>query len=117
MENGTTIDDGDSNPGETFSFLFWEHNDNVPVGGPTNVDFDFASGTEFGSWDLPGPQQVQGTDTIRAWGIQLGKFSGVVVGQPINATISLRGPIPEPSSALLAVMAGLGTLAFSRRRD
>ena len=116
MENGTTIDDGDANPGETFSFLFWEHNDGVSAGGPTNVDFDFASGTEFGAWDRPNPQQVQGTDKVRAWGMQLAKFSGVVVGQPINATISLRGPIPEPSAAMLAVLAGLGAFGFTRRR-
>ncbi|HEX2475321.1 MAG TPA: hypothetical protein VHK01_11270 [Lacipirellulaceae bacterium] len=122
-ENGTTINDGDANAGETFSFLFWEHNDGVSTGGPTNVDFDFSSGTEFdgdgtgaNTWNGANPKPVQGTDKIRAWGMQLGKFSGVVVGQPINARISLRGPIPEPSSALLAVFAVLGAFGLTRRR-
>lgn len=116
-ENGTTIDDGDATPGEAFSFLFWEHNDGVGIGGPTDVDFDFASGTEFsGDWGLANPQQVQGTNAIRQFGVQLGKFSGVVVGQPINATIRIEGVIPEPGCAVLAGLAALGMVGFARRR-
>ena len=116
-ENGTTIDDGDANPGEAFSFLFWEHNDGVGTGGPTDVDFDFASGTEFsGDWGLANPQQVQGTDAIRAWGVQLAKFSGMAIGQPIDATIRIEGVIPEPSCAMLAALGAFGWFGFARRR-
>ena len=117
-ENGTTIDDGDATPGEAFSFLFWEHNDGVATGGPTAVDFDFSQGTEFdGNWGLASPQQVQGTNAIRAWGLQLAKFSGMTIGTPVNATITIEGVIPEPTSAVLVGMAVLGLIGFARRRD
>lgn len=116
-ENGTTIDDGDATPGEAFSFLFWEHNDGVGTGGPTDVDFDFTSGNEFsGTWNLANPQQVQGTNAIRQFGVQLGKFSGVAVGQPITATIRIEGVIPEPGCAMLASLATIGVVGFARRR-
>jgi hypothetical protein len=115
-ESGT-VNDGDATPGEAFSFLFWEHNDGVTAaGGPTIVDFDFASGTEFGAWDLPNPQAVQGTNTVRAWGLQLAKFSGVVVGQPVSATIRIESLVPEPSTAAMIGFAVLGLLGFARRR-
>jgi hypothetical protein len=115
-ESGT-VNDGDATPGEAFSFLFWEHNDGVTAaGGPTIVDFDFASGTEFGAWDLPNPQAVQGTNTVRAWGLQLAKFSGVVVGQPVSATIRIESLVPEPSTAAMIGFAVLGLLRFARRR-
>jgi hypothetical protein len=109
-EDGGAIDDGDGNPGEAFSFLFWEHNDAIGAGGPTDVDFDFASGTEFsGDWGVSNPQPVQGTNAIRAWGMQLAKFSGMTIGQPVNATIRIEGVIPEPASAVLVGLAILGT--------
>jgi hypothetical protein len=115
-ENGTTINDGDANAAESFSFLFWEHNDGVGMGSPTDVDFDFTSGTELsGDWGLANPQPVQGTNAIRAWGLQLAKFSGMVVGQPVQATIRLEG-IPEPTSAMLAGFAALALTGFARRR-
>ena len=115
-ENGTTIDDGDATPDEAFSFLFWEHNDDVATGGPTDVDFDFASGTEFdGNWGLANPQLVQGTNAVRAWGVQLAKFSGMAIGQPVNATIRIEGVIPEPSCAIMAGFAALGLFGFARR--
>jgi hypothetical protein len=117
-ENGTTINDGDANTAETFSFLFWEHNDGVTAaGGPTVVDFDFAQGTEFdGNWGVASPQQVQGTDTVRSWGFQLAKFSGVVIGQSVNATIQIVSLVPEPTSIALAGMAILGLVEIARRR-
>jgi hypothetical protein len=117
-ENGTTINDGDANPAEAFSFLFWEHNDGVATGGPTAADFDFASGTEFdGNWGLANPQPVQGTNAIRAWGLQLGKFSGIVLGQPITAVIRIEGVIPEPATLSLVALAGFGMIGFARRRS
>jgi hypothetical protein len=122
-ENGTTINDGDANAGETFSFLFWEHNDGISTGGPTAADFDFASGTEFDGdgtgpnvWNGANPKQVQGTDKVRAWGMQLAKFSGIALGQPVNATIRIEGVVPEPSAALLTILAVLGAAGFVRRR-
>ncbi|HEY3394503.1 MAG TPA: hypothetical protein VGK58_17455 [Lacipirellulaceae bacterium] len=116
-ENGTTIDDGDATTGESFSFLFWEHNDGVTIGGPTDVDFDFSSGTEFsGDWGLANPQAVQGTNAIRAWGVQLAKFSGMTIGEPVNATIRIEGVVPEPCTALLAVLAAAGLVGVTRRR-
>lgn len=115
-ENGGSIDDGDATPGEAFSFLFWEHNDGVATGGPTTVDFDFASGTEFsGTWNLANPQPVQGTNAIRAWGVQFGKFSGVAIGQPVNATIRIEGVIPEPATAILLGFATAGLIGIGRR--
>jgi hypothetical protein len=115
-ESGS-VTDGDATPGENFSFLFWEHNDGVTsAGGSTIVDFDFASGTEFGAWDLPNPQQVQGTNTVRAWGLQLAKFSGVAIGQPVTATIRIESLVPEPATAVLVVLASLSVLGFGRRR-
>jgi hypothetical protein len=115
-ENGTTIDDGDANPGEAFSFLFWEHSDALVAGGPTDVDFDFTNGTEFsGDWGLSNPQQVQGTNAVRAWGLQLARFSGMTIDQPINATIRIEGVVPEPPSVLLAGLAAMA-LAYSARR-
>lgn len=115
-ENGGSIDDGDATPGEAFSFLFWEHNDGVATGGPTDVDFDFSSGTEFSSaWGVANPQQVQGTNAIRAFGVQLGKFSGVAIGQPVQATIRIEGVVPEPTSTVLAGIAVLAFLGFARR--
>jgi hypothetical protein len=115
---GGSVNDGDATPGETFSFLFWEHNDGVTsAGGPTIVDFDFASGTEFGAWDLPNPQPVQGTNTVRSWGLQLAKFSGVVVGQPVTATIRIESLVPEPATLALVVLATLGIIGFGRRRS
>jgi PEP-CTERM motif-containing protein len=118
-ENGTTINDGDANTSEAFSFLFWEHNDGVTsAGGPTVVDFDFASGTEFsGDWGLANPQAVQGTNTVRAWGLQLAKFSGVVIGQPITATIRIESLVPEPTTVALVSLAVLGLAGFGRRRS
>lgn len=116
-ENGGAIDDGDATPDESFSFLFWEHNDSVATGGPTDVDFDFSSGTEFsGDWNVANPQPVQGTNAIRAWGIQLAKFSGMSVGQSVNATIRIEGVIPEPASAALFVLGAFGMLSIGRRR-
>jgi hypothetical protein len=117
MENGGSIDDGDAIPAEAFSFYFWEHNDGVATGGPTPADFDFAAGTEFGGWSLPSPQPVQGTNAIRAWGLQLGKFSGITFGQPITATIRIEGVIPEPATLSLIALAGLGMVGFARRRS
>lgn len=115
-ENGTTIDDGDATPNEAFSFLFWEHNDGVATGGPTDVDFDFASGTEFdGSWNLSNPQPVQGTNALRAWGIQFGKFSGMTIGEPVQATIRIEG-VPEPTTLVMAGLAAVGAFASARRR-
>jgi hypothetical protein len=118
-ENGTTINDGDATPGEAFSFLFWEHNDDVAAaGGQTTVDFDFASGTEFdGNWGVASPQAVQGTNTVRQWGLQLAKFSGMTVGQPVNATIRITSLVPEPSTVALIASAALGLVGFSRRRS
>jgi hypothetical protein len=116
-ENGGTINDGDANPSEAFSFLFWEHNDGIGPGGPTNVEFDFASGTEFsGDWGLANPQSVQGTNAIRAWGMQLAKFSGMAIGQPIEATIRIEGVIPEPTTGILGA-ALFGLLGIVRRRS
>ena len=116
-ENGTTIDDGDATPDESFSFLFWEHNDGVATGGPTDVDFDFSSGTEFSNdWSVSNPQAVQGTNAIRAWGFQLAKFSGMTIGQPVNATIRIEGVVPEPGMAVLAVLAAAGLIGVTRRR-
>jgi hypothetical protein len=121
-ENGTTIDDGDANAGESFSFLFWEHVDEMATGGPTNVDFDFSSGTEFDGngagpnvWNGDNPKAVQGVNAIRNWGLQLAKFSGVAVGQPVAATIRIEGVVPEPGSAVLAGLAVLGLVGFARR--
>lgn len=115
MEGGA-VDDGDATPDEAFSFLFWEHNDGVATGGPTDVDFDFASGTEFsGDWGLANPQTVQGTGAIRAWGLQLAKFSGVAIGEPVNATITIQG-VPEPTSAVLVGLGLLGLGGIARRR-
>jgi hypothetical protein len=122
-ENGGSIDDGDANPGEVKSFLFWEHNDGAATGGPTVVDFDFASGTEFDgdstspdTWNGANPKPVQGTGTIRAWGLQLAKFSGMVVGQPVNATIRIEGVVPEPATLGLVCIAMFGLVGFGRRR-
>lgn len=114
-ENGGTIDDGDATPGEAFSFYFWEHNDNVATGGPTAVDFDFSSASEFGAWDKPNPTAVQGTNAIRAWGVQIGKFSGITFGQPVTAIIRIEG-VPEPASAMLLGFATFGLFGFARRR-
>ncbi len=113
-----SVSDGDATPGETFSFLFWEHNDGVTAaGGPTTVDFDFASGTEFdGNWGLASPQAVQGTSTVRSWGLQLAKFSGVVIGQPVTATIRIESFVPEPATAALVGLAVLGLVSFGRHR-
>lgn len=95
-EDGGAVDDGDGIPGEVFSFLFWEHVDGVGAGGPTDVDFDFSNATEFdGNWNLGNPQAVQGTGAIRAWGTQLARFSGMTIGEPVEATIRIEGVIPE----------------------
>jgi hypothetical protein len=116
-EDGGAIDDGDATPDESFSFLFWEHNDGVATGGPTDVDFDFSMGTEFdGNWNLASPQQVQGTDAIRQWGVQLAKFSGMAIGQPVNATIQITSLIPEPTSMTLLCLVALGLAAVRRQR-
>jgi hypothetical protein len=115
-ENGTTIDDGDATPNESFSFLFWEHNDGLAAGGPTNVDLDFSSGTEFdGNWNVASPQAIKGTNAIRAWGVQFASGVAMAVGQPVNATIRIEGVIPEPTAALLAGIAVLGLAGFVRR--
>ncbi len=115
-ENGSTIDDGDANPGEVFSLLFWEHNDGVAAGGPTDVEFDFLLGTEFdGNWNASNPQPVQGTDAIRQWGLQLAKFSGMSIGEPVQATIQIEG-IPEPSAGVLASLSAAALLGLRRRR-
>jgi hypothetical protein len=119
MENGTTIDDGDGTPDESFSFLFWEHNDAVAAG-TTDVDFDFSSGTEFdGNWNVSNPQAVQGTDAIRQWGLQLAKFGGVEIGAPVSATIRIQGAqavaIPAPPTALLLALTLLGAGLLRRR--
>ena len=117
-ENGTTIDDGDVVPGEAFSFLFWEHNDGVATGGPTDADFDFSSGTEFdGNWNVASPQPVQGTNAIRAWGLQLAKFNGMAIGQPVSATIRIEGVIPEPTSAVLLGLGTIGVLSIGKRGE
>jgi hypothetical protein len=114
---GGSVTDGDATSGEAFSFLFWEHNDGVGANSPTTVDFDFASGTEFdGNWGVASPQQVQGTATVRQWGLQLAKFSGMTVGTPVNATIRIQSLVPEPTTVGLAVVAALGLVGFSRRR-
>jgi hypothetical protein len=115
VENGTTVDDGDATPAEAFSFLFWEHNDGVGAPGPTLVDFDFAQATEFsGDWNVSNPQPVQGTDAVRGWGIQLAKFSGVEIDQPVGATIRIES-VPEPSPlGLLGPAAGV-LLVLARR--
>jgi hypothetical protein len=113
-----TVNDGDANPSESFSFLFWEHNDGVTAaGGPTTVDLDFASGTEFdGNWGTANPQAIRGTGTVRAWGMQLAKFSGMTIGTPVNATIRIESLVPEPTSVGLACFAALGMLGVARRR-
>lgn len=116
-ENGTTIDDGDANPLETFNQLFWEHVDNVAAPVQTDVDFDFSNATEFdGNWNLSNPQSVQGTDSIDFWGVQLAKFSGMAIGAPVNATVTIVGVIPEPASASFVCLAALGLVGFHRRR-
>jgi hypothetical protein len=115
-EDGGAVDDGDAIPNESFSFLYWEHIDTVGIGGPTDVDFDFADGSEFsGDWGLLNPQPVQGTNAVGAWGMQLAKFSGMSIGQPVNATIRIEGVVPEPASAVLAGWAALGVFGFTRR--
>jgi hypothetical protein len=102
MENGTTIDDGDAVPGESFSLLFWEHNSSLAAGGATDVDFDFSSATEFdGGWSMSNPQMLQGADAVRGWGMQIAKFSGMTIGEPVQATITVEGVVPEPSSIAL----------------
>lgn len=117
MENGGSIDDGDGTPDESFSFYFWEHNDGIAAGAPTVADFDFSMGNEFGDWDLPSPQQVQGLDNIRQWGVQLADNSGsLVVGQPVNATITIESQIPEPAALTLVGVTMLGMLGIRRRR-
>jgi hypothetical protein len=116
-ENGTTIDDGDFDPTEFFTFLFWEHNDGVGAGGPAEVEFDFSQGTEFdGNWEVLNPQPVQGTNNIRAWGIQLGKFSGMTIGEPLSATIRIES-IPEPVTSLLVGLTAACALMVRRRRN
>ena len=116
-ENGTTIDDGDATPGESFSQLFWEHNDSLPAGGPTEVDFDFSSASEFdGNWGVSNPQSIQGADAVRCWGMQLAKFSGMTIGQPVQATITIEGVVPEPASVALVGLAVMGLVALVRSR-
>ena len=66
---------------------------------------------------LPNPQPVQGTNTVRSWGLQLAKFSGVVVGQPVTATIRIESFVPEPATAALVGLAMLGLVGFGRRRN
>lgn len=110
VEDGGAIDDGDLTPGEAFSFLFWEHIDAVAIGGPTDVDFDFSQGSEFdGNWNLSNPQAVQGTDAIRAWGLQLARFSGMTIGEPVSATIRIEGvPTPPPALVEIPTLSGFG---------
>lgn len=118
-ENGTTIDDGDANPGEAFSFLFWEDNDSVAGGAPlTDAVFDFSSGSEFdGNWGVPSPSPVQGTNAIRQWGLQIAKFDGVNLGDRIEATIRIEKLVPEPSALAMAGLGGLGLAGLARRRS
>jgi hypothetical protein len=116
-EDGGAIDDGDANPGESFSFLFWEHNSSIASPGPVDGVMDFQSATEFsGDWGVANPQPVQGLDAVRQWGVQLAMFDNPpVIGQPINATIRITSTIPEPTTFMLAGASMVG-LAMSRRR-
>lgn len=115
MENGTTIDDGDAVPGESFSLLFWEHNYSLAAGGATDVEFDFSRATEFdGGWGMSNPQMIQGADAVRGWGMQLAKFSGMSIGEPVQATITIEGVVPEPSSITLWGLCISGLLLRAR---
>lgn len=116
-EDGGSVDDGDANPGESFSFLFWEQNSGVTAPGPTPGIMDFSAATEFdGNWDVASPQQVQGLANVRQWGMQFGLFNNPpVLGQPVHATIQILG-VPEPGSVVIAAMAVAGMLGLVRCR-
>lgn len=116
-EDGGAIDDGDANPGESFSFLFWEHNSSVSAPGPVDGVMDFSMATEFdGNWNVVSPQQIQGLANVRQWGMQFGLFSNPpVLGQPVEATIRLSN-VPEPSTIALASLVIGWASTLQRRR-
>jgi PEP-CTERM motif len=116
-EDGGAVDDGDANPGESFSFLFWENNSGVSAPGPVDGVMDFSMGTEFdGNWGLANPQQVQGLANVRQWGMQLGLFNNPpALGQPMTAIVRIYN-VPEPTTLVMVGLSFIGTCVLGRRR-